>query len=396
MQRAENPIGGKRRILVFSTAYYPYVGGAEVAVRKITDLLPKNYEFDLITARLDKNLPLYEKVGKVNVYRIGFGQPIFDKLLLPIVGGFKAYKMNKEKKYFCFWGIMVTFGSLAGYVSNAIIFLTRGKKVPLVLTLQEGDSEAHLEFKWMGLINISWRLALLQTDTLTAISNFLLNRAKKKGWKGESFLVPNGVDVGMFSKEISQKVKKELKEKLGKKDGDIFLLTTGRLTHKNAVDDIISALPKLPSTIQLLIIGKGDEGATLQKLSQELGVDHRVKFLGFMPYEDIPKYLSISDIFIRPSRSEGFGNSFIEAMASKIPVIATPVGGIVDFIDDRETGLFCSTDNPSSIAQSIIMLLNDKELKEKMVFQAFERVRERYSWEHVSLQMERVFDKQSR
>ena len=149
----------------------------------------------------------------------------------------------------------------------------------------------------------------------------------------------------------------------------------------------------LPKNISLIVIGKGIEGPNLQKQAFSLGVSDRVKFLGFIPYAEIPNYFSVCDIFVRPSRSEGFGNSFIEAMASRLPVIATPVGGISDFIDDKETGLFCSPDNPQSIVRSVNMILNDASLREKIIKQAYDRVALRYSWDHVAEEMKVVFEK---
>jgi len=385
-----------KRILIFSTAYYPFVGGAEVAVKEITDRLGSpvgEFEFDLITARLKKDLPGVEKMGKVNVYRVGVGRPLFDKLLLPFRGALLARRLNKTRNYFCLWGIMVTFGSGAGYLFNILQSLTGKKKVPIVLTLQEGDSENHLQYKWAGLIALSWKLSLWLTDYLTGISNFLLNRAKKNGYSGRYSLVPNGVDLSVFSQEISREVKDDLKNRLGKKQGDTFLVTSGRLAHKNAVDDVISTLVYLPKNIYFIIIGKGEEGPKLQKQARDLGVADRVKFLGFISYQDMPKYFSVCDIFVRPSRSEGFGNSFIEAMAGSLPVIATPVGGISDFVDDKETGIFCSPDSPQSIVKAVNMLLENEVLRKKIVENAYGRVNERYGWDHITVQMKSVFDK---
>ena len=100
---------------------------------------------------------------------------------------------------------------------------------------------------------------------------------------------------------------------------------------KNGVGDVIKALPKLSENIKFVILGEGELKQKLIKLAKDLGVSDRVIFKGFVSHEKIPKYLKACDIFIRPSLSEGMGNSFIEAMACRIPVIATPVGGIVDF-----------------------------------------------------------------
>ncbi len=381
----------KKRTLIFSTAYHPFVGGAEVAIKEITDRLTSGFEFDLITSKLRKDLPKVEKIGGVTVYRVGFGRPSLDKILLPFLGAIAGSRLLKKNDYHCFWGMMVTFGTGAGYIINICRTLSGKNKVPMVLTLQEGDSEEHLTYRWGGLIGLSWKLALRKADIVTGISNFLIHRAENNGYEGRSFLVPNGVNIKLFSEKISDKVKDDLKKRLGKKEGDVFLVTTGRLTKKNAVDNIISSLRLLPENIILIVIGEGEDGFKLQKQASDLGVSSRVKFLGFLPYEKLPQYLSVCDIFIRPSRSEGFGNSFIEAMAAKLPVMATPVGGIVDFIDDKETGVFCSPDNPKSIAMGVNLILSDTVLKEKITEKAYSRVVEKYDWGNVALQMGEVF-----
>jgi glycosyltransferase involved in cell wall biosynthesis len=386
--------GQRRRVLVFSTAYFPFMAGAEIAIKEITGRLDSDFEFDLITAKLDRKLSSFEKVGGVSVYRVGFGIKTLDKIFLPFLGGWKAFKLSKSKNYFCFWAVMVSFGSGAGYVSNILRRISGRKKIPIVLTLQEGDSELHLKYRWLGLISLSWRLALKNTEVLTGISNFLLERAKKYGYIGETALVPNGVDLEIFLKEVSDREMNEVRFKLGKQQNDIFLVTTSRLSYKNAVDDIISSLTFLPENISLIVIGRGEEGESLQKQSNKLNLSKRVKFLGYLEYKDIPKYFSVCDIFVRPSRSEGFGNSFIEAMATGLPVIATPVGGIPDFLDDKETGVFCSPDNPQSIANAVNLILSDHELREKIIYNAKDRVIAKYGWDHIAQKMKGLaFDK---
>lgn len=383
----------KKRILIFSTAYYPYVGGAEVAIKEITDRLYTDYNFDLITARFERKLPAVEKVGFVTVYRIGFGNNLFDKLWLPFGGFIKIWKLSRDNDYDAFWGMMVTFSGLAAYIYNLVAAVLRKKHVPVVTSLQEGDSENHLKYRWGGLIALSWKLAMWQTDYITGLSNFLLDRAVKNGYKGDMCIVPNGVDIKVFSRDVDIKVKDNLIREFDKKLDDVYVVTWSRLTHKNAIDDVINAISHLPKNISLIIMGVGEEGQKLQKLVNDLNLQSRVKFLGFVPHNKIPDYLSVCDIFIRPSRSEGFGNSFIEAMAARLPVIATPVGGIPDFIDDNETGIFCAPNNPQSIVKSINLIIENKSLREKIVNNAFNRVNERYSWENVSGQMKRVFDK---
>lgn len=359
------------KVLIFSTSYLPLVGGAEIAVKEITDRL-SDIEFDLITAKQVRNLPLVEKIGNVTVYRLGIGNKIIDKLLIPYLGAAKAISLNKEKHYDFFWCIMVTFASGAAYIANWF-----QKKVPIVLTLQEGDSEEWLRNRWLGLIDLSWRLALRRTSHLTAISNYLLNRARDLGYKGKATLVPNGVDCETFQNPNPKVINSK----------EIKLITTSRLVKKNAVGDIIEALKFLPENIHFTIIGTGMLEKELKQEARSKKLEARIKFLGHIPYQEIPKYLHESDIFIRPSLSEGFGNSFIEAMAAGLPVIATPVGGIVDFLKDGETGLFVEPGNPRLIAFQVHKLIDDRVLHDKIVINAKRMVREKYDWDLIAGEM---------
>ena len=386
-------IGSKRKVIIYSTAYHPFMAGAEIAIKEITDRLGPEFDFDLITARFDKKLPTYEKFGSIDIYRIGIGNRLFDKLWLPFGAFIKTWSLCGKKDYDAFWVMMVTFSGLGAYIYNAVGYFFKRKHIPIVISLQEGDSENHLKYRWGGLIALSWKVAMRQSDYLTGLSNFLLDRAVKNGYKKEMTLVPNGVDLGVFSREISPETKSDLLSKFSKKENDIFLVTWSRLTYKNAIDDVINALKYLPDNISLIVMGIGEEGQKLQKLAYDIGVQERVKFLGFIQHENIPDYLSICDIFIRPSRSEGFGNSFIEAMAARLPVIATPVGGIPDFIDDNETGIFCAPNNPQSIVKSVNFILENRGIRDRIVENGWTRVNERYSWDSVALKMKTVFDR---
>ena len=79
------------------------------------------------------------------------------------------------------------------------------------------------------------------------------------------------------------------------------------------------------------IIGSGSDEKKLKDLAKELKVDDIIQFLGHIEPEKVYDYLAEADIFVRPSRSEGLGSSFLEAMGAGLPIIGTPVGGIVDF-----------------------------------------------------------------
>jgi glycosyltransferase involved in cell wall biosynthesis len=151
----------------------------------------------------------------------------------------------------------------------------------------------------------------------------------------------------------------------------------------------------MPSHIELLVIGDGHEREELEQIATEGQVGERVHFLGHIAHAELPKYLQVANIFVRPSRVEGFGNSFVEAMAAGIPVIATPVGGIVDFLYDPEqtpgkdpTGLFCHVGDPQGLAFAVRKLLEGPELVAILTRNASKLVAERYTWDLVAQRME--------
>jgi glycosyltransferase involved in cell wall biosynthesis len=392
-----------KKILIFSLAYYPsFIGGAEVAIKEITDRIPKQeYQFDMITLRLDKNLPKFEKIGNVNVYRIGFVGEVknssdslrfplhYNKYLLPFLAFFKAMQLHREKHYDVTWAMMATYSAF-----GALFFKFRYPQIPFLLSLQEGDPFEYIK-KRVGIFYPLFKRIFIRADSIQTISHYLAGFARDMGFTGEVKVVPNGVDLAHFQSPMMDFELTNLKDRLAIKYTDTVLITTSRLVVKNAVGDIIKAIALLPDSlknqIKFLILGQGYQEQELKKLVALKGLSKQVFFLGFVAHSEMPKYLKISNIFIRPSLSEGFGNSFIEAMACGVPVIATPVGGIVDFLKDRETGIFCKVSDPKSIADAITTLLNDKKLRDHIIQNALIMVKKDYDWNKIAVDIEGIF-----
>ncbi|MBU1290164.1 glycosyltransferase family 4 protein [Patescibacteria group bacterium] len=364
-----------KKILVFSTAYLPLVGGAEVAVDEITKRLP-DWRFDMITAKIKRGLADFERVGNVNIYRIGFGFG-FDKYLLPFLGLQKAKQLEKENNYDLTWSIMASFGGFLG-----LRFKKKYPNKPWLLTLQEGDTPEYI----LGRVGVfkKWFEQIFQrADYFQAISGFLYDWALKMGAKAGE-VIPNGVDITKFSI-------KDFKNKLKIKDNKKLILTVSRLVGKNGVEDLIGAGRYLDFPFKILIAGEGPDEKKLKNLAEELNLQDKVLFLGHISHSDLPKYYSMADVFVRPSLSEGLGNVFLEAMASGLPVIGTLVGGIPDFLEDGETGLFCEVQNPQSIAEKIKKILEDGELRKILTDNGLRLVREKYDWDKIGREMERIF-----
>lgn len=384
------------KILIFSVAYHPFVGGAEVAVKEITDRI-HDVEFHLVTVNLDGKQKKEEKIGNVFVHRVGGGIFVgrFGRLTFTVFGALKALSLHRTHSFNSTWAIMANYAGFA-----ALFFKYIKPSVPFILTLQEGDPIDYIK-KQVWFVYPLFVQIFRKADRIQAISNYLADFAKDMGAHAPIEVIPNGVDVSLFSREFPVTELEVLRNKIrenfpGGISDEIFLVTTSRLVVKNGIADVIRALAFLPKNVKFLVIGTGPLEQELNKTVRRERAEERVVFLGQVAYQDIPKYLKASDIFIRPSLSEGMGNSFIEAMAAGIPVIATCVGGIPDFLKENETGLFCDVQNPESVAEQVKKLLNDKGLKEKIVLNAQKMVQEKYDWKSIANAMnERVLNTKS-
>ncbi len=373
----------KRRVLIVSTAYLPLVGGAELAVKEITDRLP-DYEFDLICGRLDPKLKTCERIGRVNVRRYGVGGTI-DKYVLPL---FVLLRIL-ARSYDIIWTVMASYGSFA---VAFLKFLRPGAKH--LLTLQEGDSEEHI-LNRVSIYYFFWRLIFKKADYIQAISKYLADLARRHGARCPIEVIPNGVDVKKFKVQSSKF-----------KVHQATIITTSRLVPKNGIDILIRAVAQLQTMnyeLRTLIAGSGPDERKLKMLTKELDVEDIVEFAGHVEPDKIPEYLAQADIFVRPSRSEGLGSSFIEAMAAGLPIIGTPVGGIPDFLRDPSTssgqaatGLFVKVDDPEDLAEKIKLLLENRTLREKLSEQGKELALRDYSWDSIAERMDSIFGKLTR
>lgn len=396
-----------KKILIFSLAYYPkHVGGAEVAIKEITDRIPKEeIEFHMVALRFDDTLPEVEQIGNVLVHRIGLTRhnptmaelgkfPLYlNKFIFQFSAAKKASELHKKHHYDAIWAMMAhSTGVPAG------LFKTFHPKVKYLLTLQEGDPIPYIKKKMLPIYPLFVR-GFTKADMVQAISTFLSKWAREMGFAGKMEIIPNAVNIKHFSQEFSSEEIKAIKTKLGKKDGDIFLITTSRLVKKNACDDVIKAVTLLPDNVKFAVLGIGPDEEMLRTLAKKKGADERVLFLGQVEHSEMPKYLKACDIFIRPSLSEGMGNSFVEAFAAGIPVIATQEGGISDFLfdpeinpDKRSTGRAVKPRDPEGIARAVKLFLDDRGKTSEIIMNAKKLAFEKYDWERIAKDMkEKVF-----
>lgn len=380
----------KKKILIFSLAYYPsHVSGAEAAIKEITERTSDEYEFHLVTHLFDKGAPRVEKIGAVTVYRVGFGSAYLSKILFIPLAALKARSLHKKIQLSGMWAMMT-------YMLMPLTFARLiGVKVPYVLTLQDGDPYDKVFKRWfikpvLPLIDSGFKNARV----VQVISEYLGTWPSKRGYQGEIVMVRNGANPKNFEQFYSNKILEGVKFQLGKKEGDLYLFIAARLVYQKGIDAIIKALPNLPETVKFLIAGGGPDEQMLKDLSAELGLKERVIFLGPLERDDVPKYRNtiVSDVFVHPSRSEGLGNSVLSAMAARLPVIASQVGGLADFIFDENsnqpaTAWAVEPDAPEQIVLAVKDILKNKERVSERVRNARVMVEKEYEWGAISKKM---------
>jgi glycosyltransferase involved in cell wall biosynthesis len=374
-----------KRILIFSLAYYPsYVSGAEAAIKEITDRID-DIEFELITLLFDSKAPRTERIGNVLVHRVGLGGAFLSKALFIPLAALTARKLHAERPFDGMWAMM-TYMLFPTVLAKAL-----GVNVPHLLTLQDGDPyEKVFERAFIRpltpLLDRGFRTAKL----IQVISKHLGTWPGKRGYAGDIVHIANGANPKALKESNTEEEVEIMRRKLGKKEGEVLLVNTARLVHQKANDDTIRALTLLPENVRLILVGGGPDEAMLKELADERKVADRVTFTGPVDRDEVTLYRRASDIFVGPSRSEGLGNAWLSAMASRLPVVATQEGGLAEFVvgeGEGQTAWVVQKDNPEQIAEAVRSILEDPELMRTVTETARSLVVEKYDWDKVARRM---------
>jgi len=139
------------------------------------------------------------------------------------------------------------------------------------------------------------------------------------------------------------------------------------------------------------MIGGGEQGKKLRILIKNLRLKKVVKLLGYKSRKETAELLSLSDVFVRPSRQEGFGIAFLEAMATGLPIIGTAVGGIGEIVTHRHEGLLIDPNNLNQLVRALQRLRNDLRLRTKLGQLGRKKVKKKYLWAAICRQVEALY-----
>ena len=265
----------------------------------------------------------------------------------------------------------------------ALIKFFRG--TPYLLTAHGGDVYS---FKGIPVIPNLIKFALKRSTFCTVNSQATRNQVLKFSKNSSIKVVPMGVDLKEFHPgNYNEKFKAPFGEK------NLLLLGVGRLAEKKGFKYLIEAMPLILQEIplaKLVIIGFGPQKARLENQIQQLELASSISLIGGKTGKELQDWFASADIFIGPSiitadgDTEGQGVVFLEAMASGTAVIASDVGGIKDAVRDNISGLLVPEKNPQAIAEKVLTLAKNNQLKEKLIQNALELVRSDYSGEQSS------------
>jgi glycosyltransferase involved in cell wall biosynthesis len=193
-------------------------------------------------------------------------------------------------------------------------------------------------------------------------------------------VIPNGVDLQLYRARCDN-----CRPGLGFRETDILLLYAGRLGPEKNLDFLIRAFAGTAEAIEnshLVIIGGGPEEQALRQLAAQTGAHARIHFTGMLPYDELPRYLSMGDLFVTASVTEVHPLSVIEAMATALPVLGIQSVGVGDTVEDGVTG-FLSSPDQAAFAALLTRLCLDADLREKMGAAA-RKVSGKYAIEHTT------------
>ena len=372
------------KILILTDYFYPHVGGGveKVIMELSLRLVRTGNQVCILTLSTNaKNEEVFQGIHiiRVNAFDLtkitGFQSAIslrMWKIGKDLINEFKPDIIHLHNRFF--------FSTLIG------ILLKKGTNIPLITTLHLGSIDYIKGVKGFFIKKIEKymiRKINQYSKIVTAVSNNVKENGIKLGISSKKCVViPNGVDLQFFSMEYSDNEKPRNVVFIGRlltNKGPQILLQSAKLIIK-----------KIPD-IQLNIVGDGPQRANLEKFVKSNNLSNNVKLLGKL--DDIRSIMKKSDLYVRPSLLDGMPLGVLEAMAAKLPIIATNIAGTSELIETGKTGHLVTANDAKDLSDAIFTLLEDKNYMKKIANNGYELVRSKYDWNNISPLYEECYRK---
>lgn len=267
-------------------------------------------------------------------------------------------------------------------------------KVPLIVTFHGYDITLSRTALWRKGKFLYYQLIFNEeqlkqkTTKFIAVSNFIKNKLIEKNYPKDKIIQHYiGVNTQKFSP--------------GEKAAARYILCVGRHTQKKGIDTLLRAFAKITHKhpeVSLIQVGTGTLSNTLYRLTKQLGIEHRVRFLGAQPHDVVLNLMRGAEVFALASQTakngdcEGLPIVINEASACGIPVVSTWHSGIPEAILDGETGLLVQEQDHTALAEKLDLLLSDRAMSEKMGQRGREFVCEMFDIQKQNSKLEAIYD----
>lgn len=370
---------------MINTFYPPWRGGAETYVKNLAENLARmGHEVRVVAAHQPLSPGEYFQDG-VLVKRLKsagmfYGVPIIPELLQYLVSiDADLIHVNFPNPF------NATIGALASIIKKIPVVLTWHNDLPSVTKLAGSIVRIHDD--------LAAPIYLKHYDSIITTSNIYHKKSKMlRKFQNKTRTIFNGVDCKRFNPDVYAE---DIKIDLEIKDSKVILFVAAltKWHRYKGLDILIEAFSLIRDMdIKLLVVGGGGLKSEYEAYTKSVNLTDKIVFVGEVSDDLLPKYYSIADMLVLPSkdRSEGFGLTILEANASGKPVIGSNIGGIPGILTDNDNGILVPPNNPTLLADAICRLSNDDKLRERMG----ERGRQialMHDWSRVAAETEKIY-----
>jgi glycogen synthase len=377
------------RILMLSWEYPPrLIGGLGRHVDALAgSLADAGHVVHLIT-RSHPDAPPAEVRGSLHITRVDASPPAVPFAdLVPWVLAFNTSVMAAAARVLRTESIDVVHAH-DWLVASAAIGVADAYDVPLVATVHAtefGRHQGHLPGPMNHLIHAIEGWFVEHADRVVVCSSYMHEQVRTLFGVPEDRVdvIPNGVAIDAFALPPDEVA--ALRRSLAD-DATRLVLFAGRLEYEKGVQTVLHALERLVDRVgpvRFLIAGVGTYSDELRRLVDQLGLEHRVHFTGFLEERALRLHYAAADVAVTPSIYEPFGLVATEAMACGTPVVVSDTGGLREIVAEG-TGLTFPPQDAEQLADRIAEVLTDHDLARRLVEAGHARIRERYDWADVA------------
>ncbi|HUF65478.1 MAG TPA: N-acetyl-alpha-D-glucosaminyl L-malate synthase BshA [Gemmatimonadaceae bacterium] len=366
------------------TCYPTYGGSGAVATELGMALAERGHEVHFITYRQPFRLPAF--LPRVFFHEVDVGTyPLFEYPPYDLALAARMHEVvytHELDLLHCHYAIP---HATSGWIAREML-RQGGRDVRLVTTLHGTDITIVGQDPSFQSIT---RFSIEKSDRITAVSNYLKDETYHAfGCTGCNVqVIHNFVDPNVYDRAKYEPV---LRTQFG---GDVkVLMHVSNFRAVKRVTDVVRIFAGVRASMPavLVMVGDGPERAMAEDEARQLGVARDVHFLGRIDL--VAPLLADADLFLLPSRSESFGLSALEALASGVPVIATRTGGLPEVVNDGETGFLCGVGDIGGMSAAALRLLRDDVEWRRMSEAGVRDARERFAVEPIVSQYESLYE----